>query len=311
MEGINKLFMLLLLLFFASYSLCTEDTNLEINSLKREIYLKGKYVRISFDIEIQNTGPRKAKIYSHMVHGNYSKNLFEILAFSKGYIELPISLEKTDSTNSLVYTVELPYFIDVGSKMQIHILELHKDRLSPKPDKIPLGSDEQKVEFIDNLYASSMYHIVSQEVTLALPNINNIEYYTQKNATRISKSHIIHYGPLLGEFKEEELRIHYEHPIPLIFFPNVERQILLSHLGNIAIDEHIELKNDASGLDGEFNRIKYNSLTSHNHAGHIFRKLNTQLPRKAFGLYYTDVIGNVSTSYASREVFTIIIVKCL
>ena len=65
--------------------------------------------------------------------------------------------------------------------------------------------------------------------------------------------------------------------------------------------EQYALKNDAAKLKGEFNRIKYQSLTSYQHGNHIFRKLFTQLPRKTHELYYKDIIGNVSTSRATRE----------
>jgi oligosaccharyltransferase complex subunit alpha (ribophorin I) len=303
MEGNFKLVTLFLILAIALSCLATQETNININNLKREIYLKGKYVRITHELTLQNTGPRRTKQYLHMVNGNYSKNLFEVLAFTKGYLELPISFEKKDETGSLVYKVDLPYSIEVGSKVEIHILELYKNRLLPKPEKLPLSSDEQMVEFIDNLYALTAYPITAQEVIVAVPNINKLEYYTEKESTKVSKTQSIHYGPLLDSYKQQELRIHYEHAKPLIYFPKVERQILLSHLGHIAIDEHIELKNDAAALEGEFSRVKYNSLTNYRQAGHIFRSLTTQLPRKTFGLYYGDVIGNVSTSVATREVF--------
>lgn len=303
MEGDNKLIILSVFLFLCLVCHCAQESNFEINSLKREIYLKGKYVRITHEIQIQNTGPRRTKQFLHMVHGKYTKNLFEVLAFTKGFLELPISFEKVGENNASVYKIDLPYAMEVGGKYELQILELYKNRLIPKPEKLALSSDEQLVEYVDNLYAFSPYQIIQQEVTLALPSLTKIEYFTEKEATKVPKTQSIHYGPFIGAYKEEELRVHFELSKPLIYFPKVERQILLSHLGSIAIDEHIELKNDAAALDGEFNRIKYNSLTNYQQAGHIFRKLNTQLPRKAFGLYYSDVIGNVSTSYASREVY--------
>ncbi len=157
------------------------------------------------------------------------------------------------------------------------------------------------MEFVDNLYVFSMYPIRSQETIVTVPNVKKIEYYTERDATINEKSKSIKYGPVYGAYKEEELRIHYELPVPLITFPSVEKHIELSHLGSISIREQYELKNDAAGLEGEFNRIKYSSLSNYQQAGHIFRKLYTQLPRKAFNLYYRDVIGNVSTSVATRQ----------
>ena len=186
--------------------------------------------------------------------------------------------------------------------MQIKIIELYKNRLVPKPERLALSADEQKVEFVDNLFVYAAYPIRSQETVISVPNIHRIEYYTDKEAVKTDKTKTIKYGPLLGAYKEEELRVHYELAIPLVSFPYVERQIELSHLGSISISEHYELTNDGVKLDGEFSRVRYTSLTSSSQAGHIFRKLHTQLPRRSFGLYYTDVIGNVSTSVAFREV---------
>jgi oligosaccharyltransferase complex subunit alpha (ribophorin I) len=303
-RNMNVLMEVFVVLILAILGHCAQESNFEISVWKREIYLRGKYVRIANEIQIKNTGPRRSKQYYHAVHGNYSKNLIDLLAFSKGYIELQKSFDKIGLNNASIYKVELPYAIDVGASYDLQILELYKNRLTPKPEKLPLSSDEQTVEFIDNLYAYSIYPVISQEVSALLPNLNKIEYYTEKDAMKAAKTQSIHYGPLLGGYKEEELRFHYEHPTPLIYFPKVERQIVLSHLGSISVDEHIELKNYAAGLEGEFSRLKYNTITSYHQGGHIFRKMNCQLPRKAFGLYYTDVIGNVSTSYASREVLS-------
>eukprot|EP00826_Nyctotherus_ovalis_P014393 TRINITY_DN14008_c0_g1_i2.p1 TRINITY_DN14008_c0_g1~~TRINITY_DN14008_c0_g1_i2.p1 ORF type:complete len:224 (+),score=64.52 TRINITY_DN14008_c0_g1_i2:22-672(+) len=111
----------------------------------------------------------------------------------------------------------------------------------------------------------------------------------------------IQYGPFYGSYGSEELRVHYELAVPLIYFPTVEKQYELSHLGNIAIVEQYALKNDAARLKGEFNRVRYSALTSQDHSNHIFRRLHAQLPRKAHGLYYRDLVGNVSTSTATRE----------
>ena len=159
------------------------------------------------------------------------------------------------------------------------------------------------MEFVDSLYATAVYPILTQETVVSVPNLKRLEYATESTAQKIPKTNTIRYGPFSGPaMLPEELRIHYELAKPLIYFPKVERQIELSHLGGISVNENIELKNDAAALDGEFNRIKINALSTYHQGGHIFRELHAQLPRRAYGVYYTDVIGNVSTSVATREV---------
>jgi oligosaccharyltransferase complex subunit alpha (ribophorin I) len=157
------------------------------------------------------------------------------------------------------------------------------------------------VEFVDNMYAASLYPIKSQEILISLPSLKKIEYFTEKGATKNEKAKTIRYGPFTGVYKEEELRVHFELSQPLIHFPVVNRQIELSHLGSIGVKEHFELKNNAAELEGEFDRVKYNQMSGYKQQGHIFRRLHTQLPRKAYNLYYRDIIGNVTTSVATRE----------
>ncbi len=158
------------------------------------------------------------------------------------------------------------------------------------------------MEFVDSLYAAAMYPIRSQEILASLPSLRRIEYFTPTGAHQELKGSTIHYGPFVAPYPaHEELRIHYELPKPLIYFQKVERQIELSHLGSISVNENVELKNEGAELEGEFNRIKILAMLQYKQSGHIFTKLRTQLPRKAFGVYYTDAVGNVSTSRATRE----------
>jgi oligosaccharyltransferase complex subunit alpha (ribophorin I) len=157
------------------------------------------------------------------------------------------------------------------------------------------------VEFIDNLYIYSVYPILYQQTILSVPQGNKIEYYTKTEANLNIKTGGIQYGPLYGPYKEEELRVHFELSVPLIYFPTVEKHFELSHLGSIAIVEQYALKNDAAKLKGEFNRLRYTGLTNQNQGNYIFRRLHAQLPRKAHELYYRDAVGNVSTSGATRE----------
>lgn len=157
------------------------------------------------------------------------------------------------------------------------------------------------MEFIDNLYIYAAYPIQYQQTVVSVPHGNKVEYYTKTEANLNADAGAIQYGPFYGPYKEEELRIHYEFDAPLIYFPTVEKYFELSHLGSISIVEQYALKNDAAKLKGEFNRLRYTALTAQNHANHILRSLRTQLQRKAHELYYRDVIGNVSTSVATRE----------
>ncbi len=90
---------------------------------------------------------------------------------------------------------------------------------------------------------------------------------------------------------------------PQVYFTNVERIIEVSHWGNIAITEFYNLKNFGPSLKGEFSRISFGSQGYQDpvSAKNAFRGIEAQLSYDAWGLYYRDEVGNISTSKAYRD----------
>jgi oligosaccharyltransferase complex subunit alpha (ribophorin I) len=66
------------------------------------------------------------------------------------------------------------------------------------------------------------------------------------------------------------------------------------------VEEQYQIENIGAKLDGEFGRIDYdeNSRTGGKNA---LTELTAKLPLRAWGLWYRDEIGNISTSIAKRE----------
>ena len=81
---------------------------------------------------------------------------------------------------------------------------------------------------------------------------------------------------------------------------NYTRKIFqISHWGNIAVTEEYQIENIGAKLIGEFGRIDYDDgVTGGKNA---LKKIRAKLPLRAWGLWYRDEIGNVSTSNARRE----------
>ncbi len=133
-----KALVLTLALLLTAATLTAQEAKLEITKLTRDIYLKGKYVRFSYDIELQNNGPVATKKYLHSVHPGHSAQLIDVLAFTKEFSELPLAKEVKE--NSTIYSVDLPALLPVGQKVSVKVLELYKNRLVPKPPKLALSS---------------------------------------------------------------------------------------------------------------------------------------------------------------------------
>nr|KAG5702235.1 hypothetical protein BaRGS_030590 [Batillaria attramentaria] len=74
----------------------------------------------------------------------------------------------------------------------------------------------------------------------------------------------------------------------------MERIIEVSHWGNIAIEEHVDLRHSGATLKGPFSRFDYQR--SQDGVSSI-KSFKTILPASARDVYYRDEIGNISTSH--------------
>lgn len=75
----------------------------------------------------------------------------------------------------------------------------------------------------------------------------------------------------------------------------MERVIELSHWGNIAVEENIEIVHTGAKLKGAFSRYEYARESKSGQAS--VQSFDTVLPAAASDIYYRDDIGNISTSH--------------
>jgi len=95
----------------------------------------------------------------------------------------------------------------------------------------------------------------------------------------------------------EPVRVRYEFTKPLIHVSRLERDIEISHWGgNVAFEERYTLHNRAANLSSNFNRVQYASQQYYNPPSTAIKELKFPLRVGSLTPYFTDVIGNVSTS---------------
>lgn len=97
--------------------------------------------------------------------------------------------------------------------------------------------------------------------------------------------------------------VHFEYNEPMPMFTEATMEIVVSHWGNIAIDEYFVLKNEAAKIKGEYSRADYYQVSEHGYSGGdtSIKSLHTTYPRHIHDLYYYDFIGNISSSNAYRD----------
>ena len=79
------------------------------------------------------------------------------------------------------------------------------------------------------------------------------------------------------------------------------RYIEISHWGNIYFKDQYLLHNRAAKLRGEFSTLDFNKYKTDT-GRNAFRSAKVKLPANAWGLFYRDEIGNITTSSVAKRV---------
>jgi Ribophorin I len=154
-----------------------------------------------------------------------------------------------------------------------------------KPKSVNLF-DEQKVLVTVYKVPASPYPIKS-----ALADIN---YGDSSRTERFSANDIAPLSPVTGNM-HFPLNMHFVHS------KRTSRYIEISHWGNIYFQEQYLLHNRAAKFKGEFSTLDFNKGRKDT-GRHAFRSQVVKLPATAWGLFYRDEIGNITTSTVSRRV---------
>ncbi|KAG8406849.1 dolichyl-diphosphooligosaccharide--protein glycosyltransferase subunit 1 [Metarhizium acridum] len=107
------------------------------------------------------------------------------------------------------------------------------------------------------------------------------------------------YGPFgekpAGAISPAQVRFEFTKPVTHV--STLERDIEVSHWGgNIAFEERYALHHRGANLSSPFNRVKYAQSAFFNPASTALKELRVPLQVGSVDPYFTDVIGNVSTS---------------
>lgn len=89
------------------------------------------------------------------------------------------------------------------------------------------------------------------------------------------------------------MSVHFENNSPFLTVSRLQRTIEISHWGNIAVEETIDMYHSGAQLKGPFSRFDYMRKVGGSSSVKSFK---TYLPPTAADVYYRDEIGNISTS---------------
>lgn len=92
-------------------------------------------------------------------------------------------------------------------------------------------------------------------------------------------------------------KIRFEFTKPVLHVNSLQRDIEVSHWGgNVAFEERFDLVHLGANLSSQFNRVKWAQSAYYNPNTFALKELKFPLLAGSADPYYTDAIGNVSTS---------------
>ncbi|CAH0405619.1 unnamed protein product [Chilo suppressalis] len=272
----------------------TVSSDIKFKNVDRTIDLTSQLVKITSKITLENSGKSPVKNFLLAIEASAKDNLASINAKDSSNKDLR-TVESTVKGNANIkfWRVDLKEPLNAGSTVVVTAETVFTKALQPYPTAITQQED-QLVKYTGNLYVYSPYPVTSQKTNVAI-NTKSIETFTKVKPFS-QQDGSIQYGPYsnMVPYSEKELSIHYKNNSPFLTVTRVERLIEVSHWGNIAVEELIEVEHTGAKLKGPFSRYDYQQ--DHHSGPASVRSYKTLLPASASDVYYRDTNGNISTS---------------
>ncbi|GCB66870.1 hypothetical protein scyTo_0012063 [Scyliorhinus torazame] len=221
--------------------------------VKRSIDLGTHLAKITADLTLSNSGPSPASSFILALEPGLENHLAYIGVTLKydDEEESSLALEETRVTgqSGKFFKVKLGMQLAAGAKVKLALESMYTHVLRPFPTHIA-QAEKQFVVFEGNHYFYSPYPTKTQTTRIKLAS-KNIESYTKLGNPSKSEDSV-DYGPFkdIDAFSQDLLKLHYENNSPFLAIVSMTRLIEVSHWGNIAVEETIDLKHCGAVLKG-------------------------------------------------------------
>lgn len=260
-------------------------------NVERTIDLTSQLVKITATITLENAGSEPTGNFLILLEPYTTGNLSYISVKDSVKDELkltPVKLQKEEG-----YTVSLKQPLAPGRTTTVELETIISKGIVPYPGSIT-QKEKQLVRYFGNHYFYSPYPTTKQTTVVTLGS-RTIENYSKLKPVSQADSSLT-YGPYndIPAYSKDPMSVHYENNSPFLTVTRLERLIEISHWGNIAVEENVDILHIGAKLKGSFSRYDYQRDTAGTH--HSIKSYRTILPAAAHSIYYRDSNGNISTS---------------
>lgn len=264
-------------------------------NVERSIDLTTQLVKISAKVTLENTGDAPVKSFLVAVEPDAKHKLALLTAKDPNKRDLRVvDTSVTAQPDPKFARIELKDPIQPAKTIVVTLDYVFTKSLSPHPSTIS-QKEKQLVRYHGNHYFYSPYKTESQRTTVTL-STKNVENYSKLKPVSLNDATIT-YGNYenVSPLTKDDLTVHYENNTPFLTVTQIDRVIEVSHWGNIAIEETIDMFHSGAALKGSFSRYDYQQDSASGASS--VKSYKTLLPASATGVYYRDTNGNISTSH--------------
>ncbi|KAM4055159.1 ribophorin I domain-containing protein [Hirsutella rhossiliensis] len=202
------------------------------------------------------------------------------------------------------YRIRLPAPLKPGGQQTLGISFYYLKAYIPLPAAVK-QDEQQFLAYSFSAYAPSAYPTSKQKTEIKAPS-SAVPDYTKIPAKGDKEQHPQKQGSKLtyGPFDQEvpagavsPAQVRFEFTKPVTHVSNLDRDIEVSHWGgNVAFEERYTLHHRGANLSTPFNRVKWAQSQYFNPSSMAIKELRFPLQPGSVDPYFTDAIGNVSTS---------------
>ncbi|KAF4594716.1 oligosaccharyltransferase alpha subunit [Ophiocordyceps camponoti-floridani] len=202
------------------------------------------------------------------------------------------------------YRIRLPAPLRPGGQQTLGISFYYLKAYTPLPASIK-QEDQQYLAYSFSAYAPSAYPTMKQKTEVKAPS-PSIADYTKISGQEFKTSHPqkqgsnLRYGPFEGEIPAGAVlpvQVRFDFTKPVTHVSSLERDVHVSHWGgNMAFEERYTLHHRGANLSVPFNRVKWAQSQYFNPSSMALKEMRFSLQAGSADAYFTDIIGNVSTS---------------
>jgi oligosaccharyltransferase complex subunit alpha (ribophorin I) len=289
----------------------------ENTNLVRNTNLEKGYVRETVNVVVTNVGKTaESKYYlpfEHNVMGRVGglevrdkkaaeKGPFPITTAASASIAGP---DGAISKPTQYYILHFPEPLQPKASITLAISYHILGALQPLPSTIE-QTEKQYLTYSFSAYFPSVYPTIKQKTKVKFPSADIPEYTTTTGLTSDAdpdkQGKEITYGPYdtkkVPAGTTSPVSVRYEFNNPVLTCTLLERDIEVSHWGgNIATEERYWLGNSGATLKNHFSRVAWQTQNYYaQSATSALKELKVPLKAGSVDPYFTDDIGNVSTS---------------